>query len=141
MTTTSKRIPMSLIVLLALYSVASLIHFIHNAVFLADYPSLPPSWTRAGIYGAWFGMSGIGAFGCLLITRGHARLGLLLLVIYSALGVESLGHYVLAPMAAHTMGMNITILLEVGAAAALMSAVLRLLLRAIQNGGATVYGA
>jgi hypothetical protein len=89
----------------------------------------------------WLGISAVGAFGYLILSRGHAQLGLLLLVIYSVLGLESLGHYTLAPMASHTMAMNASILVEVGAAAALLMAVLRLLSRVIRDGGAAAYDA
>ncbi len=44
-------------------------------------------------------------------------------------------------MAAHTLAMNSTILLEVLPAAALLVGVLRLLLRAFLNGTAAVYDA
>jgi len=48
--------------------------------------------------------------------------GLALVCVYAALGMDSLGHYVLAPMAAHSATMNTTILLEVTAAAAVFAA-------------------
>jgi hypothetical protein len=32
---------------------ASLLHFAHNAQYLAQYPNLPPSWSRAEVYLAW----------------------------------------------------------------------------------------
>lgn len=37
--------------LLVAYGAASLVHFIHNAEFLGDYPGLPATWTRAGSLG------------------------------------------------------------------------------------------
>jgi hypothetical protein len=124
-----KSLHTSLVVLLLTYAVASLVHFVHNAEFLGDYPNMPASWSRAGVYSAWLGMTGVGVCGWLLLVRGSARTGLLLLAIYSALGLDSLGHYMLAPMSAHTIAMNATILLEVTAAAALLMGVLRLLAR------------
>ena len=39
--------------LLLLYAAASLVHCAHDAEFVRDYPNLPASWTRAGVYGAW----------------------------------------------------------------------------------------
>jgi hypothetical protein len=134
-------VPPSLVVLLVIYLIASLVHFVHNAEFLRDYPNLPASWTRPEIYCAWVGMTIVGASGYMIIARGYPRLGLLFLVLYSGLGLDSLGHYAVAPMAAHTTAMNSTILLEVTAAAALLAAVLRLLLRAVLSGPAAVYDA
>ena len=117
----------TLLTLLVIYGVASLIHFIHNAEFLTDYPNLPTSWTRAGVYLAWVGLTAIGVGGWFLMVRGFPRIGLLVLALYAMLGLDSLGHYVLAPMSDHTLGMNSTILFEVTAAALVLIEVVRLL--------------
>ena len=106
-----------LIALCAVYMVASLIHFAHNAEFLVDYPNLPQTWTRAGVYLGWVGMTVVGAIGLFLVTRGFRVVGLLLIAVYSILGMDSLGHYVVAPISAHTVAMNLTIMLEVSTAA------------------------
>lgn len=111
--------------LLVVYAVASFIHFVHNAEFLSAYPGLPDSWTRAGVYFAWLAMTSAGAAGSLLLYRGYERMGLLLLAAYALLGMDSLGHYVLAPLSAHTLSMNSTILLEVTAAGVVLIAVVR----------------
>lgn len=107
----------SLLILLLVYGAASLIHFIHNAEFLSVYPGLPTTWTRAGVYSAWLLMTGVGITGWLLAVRGYRMAGFLILAIYALLGLDSLGHYVVAPLTSHTAGMNLTILLEVCAAA------------------------
>src|SRR5262245_1795502 len=107
-------IPKRLTSLLPLYFAASLIHFVHNAVFLGAYPNLPTSWTRVGVYGAWLGVTAVGAIGAFLVSRGLTVLGLMTIAIYSMLGMDSLGHYVVAPFSAHTAAMNATILFEVG---------------------------
>lgn len=105
-----------LFLLLAVYATASLVHFVHNAEFLADYPGLPDSWTSGGVYLAWVAMTAVGALGALLVHRAREAMGLMLLAVYAALGMDSLGHYVVAPVSAHSSMMNTTILLEVGAA-------------------------
>lgn len=102
------------------YAVASLVHFIHNAEFLAQYPNLPSSWTRAGVYLAWLGMMTTGLCGWFLITRGVRIAGLLLTALYAVMGLDSLGHYVVAPLSSHTLTMNATILAEVTAAGLLL---------------------
>jgi hypothetical protein len=122
----SRRI---LLALLVAYGVASLVHFIHNAEFLADYPGMPSNWTREGVYLVWLAMSLIGVVGWLLASRGFQVAGLLLVALYAVCGLDSLGHYVLAPLSAHTMAMNSTILLEVTAAALVLAETLRLLAR------------
>jgi hypothetical protein len=116
---------MNLAALLLVYGVATLVHFIHNAEFLGDYPNMPATWTRAGVYFAWLGMTLVGVAGWLLLRRGFRLAGLALLAAYAACGLDSLGHYVLAPVSAHTLAMNATILLEVTAAAALLLEVAR----------------
>lgn len=136
-----KSLHTSLVVLLLTYAVASFVHFAHNAEFLGDYPNMPASWSCAGVYFAWLGITGVGVCGWLLLVRGFARTGLLLLAVYSALGLDSLGHYMVAPMSAHTIAMNATILLEVAAAAALLMGVLRRLARCMLHQESDKYDA
>jgi len=119
--------------LLVAFAAASLIHFIHNAEFLADYPALPQTWTRAGLYGAWAGMTMIGLVGWLLVRANYHVTGLVFIVVYALCGTDSLGHYVVAPLSAHTAAMNTTILLEVSAAALLLFESLRLLIRRVKS--------
>jgi hypothetical protein len=110
-----------------MYGTASLVHFFHNAEFLAEYPNMPPSWSRAGVYAALAGLTATGVLGWLLMSRGKRLAGLCFVALYAALGIDSLGHYVLAPMSAHTTTMNFTILAEVTAAALLLLESLRLM--------------
>ena len=114
------RLPRLLGVLMAIYLVASLLHFIHNAEYLADYPGLPPGWTRLGVYAAWFGVTATGLAGAWLWRRGWRFGGLALVAVYALLGLDSLGHYLAAPLASHTHVMNVSILAEVGAALAVL---------------------
>ena len=90
---------------------------------------MPASWSRTDVYLAWVAMTTIGLIGLLLLARGLRIPGLLLVVAYAALGLDSLGHYVLAPMSVHTGAMNATILVEVGAAAVLLLDAVRLVAR------------
>lgn len=114
-----------LFLLLSIYAVASLVHFVHNAEFLGDYPGLPDSWTSGGVYLAWVAMTAVGALGALLVYRAREAIGLMLLAVHAALGMDSLGHYVVAPVSAHSSMMNATILLEVGAAALVLLEITR----------------
>lgn len=102
--------------LFALYAAASLLHFTHNAEYLAQYPNLPASWTRASVYLAWCGVTAIGLLGFVLYRTGHRRAGLTLLTLYGALGFAGLLHYTRAPLAHHSTAMNVTIWAEVAAA-------------------------
>jgi len=103
--------------LLALYASASLLHFTHNAEYLARYPNLPASWTRADVYLAWCGVTALGLLGYVLYRIGYPRLGLLLLAVYGGLGFAGLLHYTRASIAHHSAAMNFTIWAEVAAAA------------------------
>ena len=118
-----------LLVLLLIYWAASLIHFIHNAEFLADYPNLPDSWTRAGVYFAWIGITVVGVIGWVLVARNYHRSGLLLIAIYAVFGLDSLGHYIVAPLSSHPLAMNSTIFLEVAAATLVLIEVARQIVR------------
>lgn len=122
-----------LLVLMLAYGTATLLHFVHNAEFLADYPNMPGWLSRAGVYVAWVGLTLIGALGWFLVSRGSRLTGLLLVAAYAALGLDSLGHYMLAPMSAHTMTMNFTILLDVTAATLLLIESARLMARQMRN--------
>ena len=115
----------ALAVLLLVYAAASLAHFIHNAEFLADYPGMPAAWTREGVYTVWVGVTLIGVVGWLLATRGYPIIGLLLIALYAVCGLDSLGHYLLAPMSGHTAAMNTTIVAEVTAAALVLAEAVR----------------
>ena len=90
--------PSILIRLLSLYTVASLVHFAHNAAFLNDYPNLPSSLTRSGVYLAWVGLACIGGVGFLLYRYCWRFVGLMLLGLYAALGLDGLLHYTRAPV-------------------------------------------
>ena len=106
--------------LLLLYLVASLVHFSHNAEYLADYPNLPPWLTRGGVYLAWMGETSLGILGYVLYRFGWRLAGLALVGVYAAFGLDGLLHYTRAPFDAHTTAMNFTILFEVAVAALLL---------------------
>jgi hypothetical protein len=76
--------------LLLLYCGASLPHFVHNAEYLGDYPNLPQWISRASNYLAWAVIFMIGLCGYLLLRRNRTALGLILLAIYAALGLDGL---------------------------------------------------
>jgi len=102
--------------LLALYASASLLHFTHNAEYLAQYPNLPASWTRADVYLAWCGVTSAGLLGYVLYRTRYPRLGLTVLAVYGGLGFAGLLHYTRASIAHHSAVMNFTIWAEVAAA-------------------------
>ena len=109
--------------LLLLYVAASLLHFVHNAEYLADYPNLPTWLSRADVYLVWLALAAIGAAGWALYRFGQRLAGLLLIGTYAAFGFDGLLHYTRAPLAAHTQAMNFTIWFEVFAAGLLLTAV------------------
>jgi len=110
--------------LLLLYLAASLLHFVHNAEFLADYPNLPAWLSRSDVYLVWLGQAALGLGGYALYRNDWRLAGLLLIGVYAVLGFDGLLHYTRAPFAAHTAAMNFTIWFEVAAAGFLLLAVL-----------------
>jgi hypothetical protein len=103
--------------LLALYAGTSLLHFTHNAEYLAQYPNLPVSWTRADVYLAWCCVTAVGLLGYVLYRSGLQRVGLTVLAIYGGLGFDGLLRYTRAPIGHHSSTMNFTIWAEASAAA------------------------
>ena len=110
--------------LLLLYLAASLLHFTHNAEYVQDYPNLPQWISRGGVYFTWLGITAVGALGYWLYRQSRPLLGLVLLGVYAAVGLDGLLHYTRAPFAAHSAAMNFTILFEATLAATLLAAVL-----------------
>ena len=123
----------SLLILLLVYGAASLVHFGHNAEFIRDYPGLPTSWTRGGVYLAWVGMTAVGVCGWWALSRGYQLAGSLVLAVYALLGLDSLGHYVVAPFSAHTPAMNMTILVEVATGALVLVQAVKLIIGRVRS--------
>jgi hypothetical protein len=127
-TESPRSIPGFLWILLIVYCCASLIHFVHNAEFVGEYPNLPVWLTRSKVYLAWLAIAAVGAAGVALIKLGWRMPGFVFIAGYAALGFAGLDHYWVAPLSAHTLAMNATIGFEVVAAAVLFLAAIVLLL-------------
>jgi len=108
-----------LLALVVVHAAASLLHFVHNATFLADYPNMPAWISPAIVYGVWLAQAAVGAAGMVLSSRGRI-VGLALIAIFALLGFGGLDHYTLAPISAHTLAMNGTIWLETATAVILL---------------------
>jgi hypothetical protein len=113
-----------LLCLLAL-AAASLVHHVHNAEHLDEYPNMPGWLSSAGVYAAWLGAAAIGCAGYVLLRRGWRLAGLMFLTAYGIYGLDTLAHYALAPVSAHSAAMNLTISLEAATALALLAVVAR----------------
>jgi hypothetical protein len=116
----NSRIPSVLWLLAAVYCAASFAHFWHNAEYLADYPNMPEWLARGQIYATWLGIAALGALGLFLLGTGRRIAGLALLAVYAGVGLDGLTHYLLAPMSAHSLTMNLTIWSEAVTGAALL---------------------
>lgn len=112
----------ALLALVLVHAAASLLHFAHNATYLADYPNMPTWLSPMGIYAVWLAEAAVGACGVMLFLRGRSA-GLVLIGVYAALGFGGLDHYALAPISAHTVAMNATIWLETATGVALLACV------------------
>jgi hypothetical protein len=111
-------------ILFGIYTLASLLHFAHNAEYIAFYPNMPRWLTRERVYLAWFSVAGVGVAGIACAATGWRVASALLFTFYGALGLYGLGHYALASCGKHTLAANATIWFEVisGAALAVASA-------------------
>jgi hypothetical protein len=119
--------------LVLLYCAASLVHFVHNAEYLADYPNLPESLSRSRVYVAWLAILAIGVVGYALWRVGHRLLGFIVLAVYAGFGFDALLHYTLAPFAAHTIAMNLTIWFEAVTATLLFVTVISLAITLVRR--------
>ena len=98
--------------LIALYTLASLAHFSHNAEYIALYPALPHGMTRTSVYLAWTVVGSVGLLASVASRRGWPRIGALLLGVYGLFGVDGLLHYTLALCSEHTFTTHVTIAAE-----------------------------
>lgn len=98
--------------LIATYFAASLAHFSHNAQYIAFYPGMPAWLTPGKVWLFWFAVSGVGLLAWLLNRVGLKALGLLVLGVYGALGLDGLLHYRLGLCSEHTLLANLTIWAE-----------------------------
>jgi hypothetical protein len=69
----------------------------------------------------------------MFVRRGLPIIGLILLAVYGALGLDGLGHYSLAPISAHSIGMNLTIWLEALTATTVLTGVAGLTLSRLRG--------
>jgi hypothetical protein len=106
--------------LMLVYGTASLFHFVHNAVYIESYPNLPKWITPLGVYASWCAIAAVGVLGYWLFRKVSRPIGLVTIAVYALLGFGGLDHYVVAPIGAHSIAMNATILTEVTAAAMLL---------------------
>jgi hypothetical protein len=115
------------------YGTASLVHHLHNGIYLRAYPNLPASLSVARVFAAWFATAAVGALGYGVLRSGREIAGLLVLAVFAALGLLGLAHYALAPPSAHTLAMNASILVEVATAVLLLAAIMGRLLEVIRR--------
>lgn len=123
---TSPLFPSHIWALLAAYFVATLMHFVHNAEFIAVYPNMPAWLTREKVYLAWLAVCSLGVAGLVVSRLGLRALGALFVGAYGAFGLDGLSHYTLALCSEHTLVTNLTIWFEAvtGVMLALASALL-----------------
>ena len=129
---TAAHLPKPVWLLLAVYFIASLTHFAHNAEYIAYYPNMPAFITRETVYWAWLAVSSLGVAGLIVSRMGLHALGALLLMAYGACGLDGLLHYTLALCSEHTLATNLTIWFEVLAGVALAGASLVTALRPLR---------
>ena len=93
-------------ILFAFYSLASLIHFGHNAEYIAFYPGLPAWMTRESVYLAWLAVASVGLLAIAANWSGCKRIAAVLVFIYGLLGTDGLLHYTLALCSEHTLALE-----------------------------------
>jgi hypothetical protein len=118
-----------LLALLLLHMAASLWHHIHNGQFADEYPNMPTGVPPVVAYIAWGVTTAVGLAGYYAVCNGRRLLGFGAMGLYAAYGLLAFGHYTLAPMSAHTLVMNATILAEALTGLLLLVTVMTFLVR------------
>jgi hypothetical protein len=118
----TQKIPGYLWSLVGLYFFASLLHFSHNAEYIAFYPNMPAWISRENVYLAWLAVSAVGLVSGALWILGWRVAAAFGLGLYGTLGLDGLAHYTLALCAEHTLAMNLTIWFEASTGLALAAA-------------------
>ena len=85
-------LPKHIQLLVVVFLAANLMHFVHNAEYIAYYPGMPSWLTREKVYLAWVAGASIGLSGLLVYRTKLKVLGLALVAAYGALGIEGLAH-------------------------------------------------
>ena len=102
--------------LLIVHMAASLWHHLHNGQFMDEYPNMPqgiPPAIALGLAAAvWVVTSALGLAGYYLVCNGRRLIGFGAMGLYAAWGLLAFTHYSLAPMSAHSLVQNATILSE-----------------------------
>lgn len=129
----------SLLVLITINVAASMLHYTHYFIFYSTYPNGTAWLSPPRVDLAWFAISIIGVIGYVLFKRHRFTWSFLCLYLYGLLGLASLGHYALAPVAAHTFAANVLILSSAGAAAVLLIYVVWLQLHLHRDGDGVVF--
>jgi hypothetical protein len=114
-----------LVSVMIIYGLASLSHFVHNAVYLDSYPNMPAWLTPMGVMACWLAIAAMGLLGYWLFRRKTRALGLAVIAVYAGLGFAGLDHFVIAPVSAHSTAMRATIVAELLAAVVLLVVVAR----------------
>jgi hypothetical protein len=127
------RLEPSIARLVRIYFLASLVHFSHNAEYIALYPNMPAWLDREDVYLAWLAISAVGVAGVLMGALGWRVAAGLALAVYGALGLDGLAHYTLALCSEHTFVMNLTIWCEAATGFVLALAALRSISRIPQE--------
>jgi hypothetical protein len=115
------KFPMHILVIAMLYCIASLVHFSHNAEYLAFYPNMPDWLTREKVYMVWIAVALAGAVALILLALGRHIASALAFGVYGAFGFDALVHYALALCSQHTLAQNLTIWFEVVTGATLLA--------------------
>lgn len=117
---TASRLPKHIQALFLAFFIANLVHFAHNAEYIAFYPGIPSWLTREKVYLAWIAGASVGLLGLLFSRTKFKTLGLALIGAYGALGIDGLAHYTLALCSEHTLATNLTIWFEASAGLGLL---------------------
>lgn len=105
---------------------SSILHYVDNILFFHEYPE--PPWINPSMIDAfWLVMTPLAWIGYRLLAKGALYAGSLVLLVYAACNLLTLGHYLYAPMHSISLRINTLILLEAVLACVLVGFVMNLM--------------
>ncbi len=110
----------NLLRLLVMNIAASVAHYADNIVRFVEYPE-PPWLNPSRVDAFWFLMTPIGVLAYWLYRQGRLRAAFAFNYAYGIMNLLVLGHYLVAPPWRISLGINALIVLEAGAAIALIA--------------------
>ena len=122
-------------IVVAATAVVTLFHFTDNAVNLETYPppAWQPDWFEWVVAGSWPIYTSVGIAAYIAYRRGRFPLANVLLVVYSFVGLISIGHFATATLAELTTRGAISVFVDIAAGSVILAVAIWSMLSATER--------